>query len=110
MRLVSSDKKSLPYETTNAIMHLLEQACRGYITGANNCRWNKNVLAHSRKRDRNLVNYYYRFNYQKRDTPHVHMLVWLKTCKYLDQKRFSATVPDDNAWLAHQIRKLQGLL
>ena len=106
---ISADPRHLPYECTVSIMHTLEQLSRGYIIGTNNGRWKKHLLSDTRSpNNKNLLNYFYRFEFQKRGTPHIHMLVWLRSCKNLDSKRFSATAPTDHSWIAHLVRKLQG--
>jgi len=104
----SSDYRAVPYELTVAILHTLEQICRGYIAGANDTKWKKHVLSDTRSpANRNVRMYFYRFEFQKRGTPHVHMLVLLKSMKNLHPHRFSASVPLDNSLLADVVTTTQ---
>jgi len=106
--LVSSDIKNLPYETTVHILHVLEQYCRGYISGCNSARWKHHVVSDSRSPSNgNVVMFFYRFEFQKRGTPHVHMLLWLKSMKNLHPHRFSASVTNDNALLNDLVSSTQ---
>lgn len=106
--MVAEQYRSLPYELTVAIMHTLEQVCRGYLTGTSSGNWRKHVLSHTRSpANKNVEFYFYRFEFQKRGTPHLHMLVWLKSCKSLSPHRFSATVPVDNCLLKKSVCEVQ---
>ena len=67
------------------IVHVLEQYIRRYLCGANMNRWKTHVVA--KKSDRsisNVVNYFYRFEFQKHGTLHTHILVWLDDMTNLD--------------------------
>ena len=106
--LVSSDIKNVPYETTVHILHVLEQYCRGYISGCNSTRWKNHVVSDCRSPSNgNVLMFFYRFEFQKRGTPHVHMLLWLKSMKNLHSHRFSASLPNDNAILNNLVSTTQ---
>ena len=89
-------------------LHTLKQLSRGYITDTNIGRWKKHLFTDTRSpNNKNILNHYYRFQFQKRVTPYNHMFVWLKSSKNLDSKRFSATALADNSCVAHLVRKIQ---
>ena len=101
------DPKAIPYQLSVHIMHILEQIARGYISGVNTQRWRTHACADRRSPGNNNVQaFFYRFEFQKRGTPHVHMLLWLKSMKNLDPNRFSASLPA-NVLLASHVEKYQ---
>lgn len=57
------------------IGHSLEQIVRGLITGKNTNRWRKHIL-HPLLGKNNIQNYFYRLEFQKRGTCHIHVLIW----------------------------------
>ena len=63
----------------------MEQLVRGYICGSNDSRWKSHLFSNYRKTaENNVVNYFYRFEFQKRGTVHMHILVWLKNLQQAD--------------------------
>lgn len=52
------------------------------MCGSNDNRWKSHLFAHCRKtNENNVLNYFYRFEFQKRGTVHMHLLVWMKNLK-----------------------------
>lgn len=95
-KMTSSNFQKLPYDVTVHVMHVLEQYARGYLSGGNDSKnWKTHVFADSKAHRDNIKLYFYRFEFQKRGPPHLHMLIWLHNCKDIDWKRFSASVPRD---------------
>ena len=68
----------MPCFETYHFMHVLEQIVRGYLRGSNDCNWRNNVFSYNRTASNNIQAYFYRFEFQKRGTVHIHFLVWLK--------------------------------
>lgn len=95
------------YETTN-FMHILEQIIRGYLCGANDAKWRKHLLNDSKYTlTSNINTYFYRFEFQKRGTVHVHCLVWLKNIARIRYEHIRAELPTDDAKLAYFVNKCQ---
>ena len=96
------------YETIH-IAHVIEQCIRGYLFGSNTNKWKNHVFA--KKSDpsvSNVINYFYRFEFQKRGTLHTHILVWLDDINETDVNHFSATIPwgeSDNGFLVYDLQK-----
>lgn len=90
------------------IAHTLEQVIRGYLCGSNTNKWSKHVLNYQNKKAQSNINtYFYRFEFQKRGTVHVHLLVWLKNVTMIHHKLIRADVPWENPNLAFLVHKLQ---
>ena len=103
--------KSGAVETLH-IAHILDQICRGYITGVNSNTWESHDIKHvlfpnKHPKPGNVKCVFYRFEYQKRRTIHVHMLVWLESMKDITVERFKAAVPTDNVEHAYLVTRLQ---
>ena len=70
--------KQAGFETVH-IAHTLEQIVCGYLCGSNDARWNKHVFSYENKKGRSNINTYYsRYEFQKRGTMHLHLLVWFE--------------------------------
>ena len=93
------------------IAHILDQLCKGYITGCNSQEWQKHEIKHSLhdivNGTSNVLTVFFRFEYQKRRTIHLHMLVWLKCISDINVNGLSATIPTDNEDLAFLVTRIQ---
>ena len=88
----------LPVLETLHVAHVLEQIARGYLAGANTNRWRHHVFGNSHKpMDRNVITYFYRFEFQSRGTLHLHMLVWVKDLALIRANLLRASIPWGNA-------------
>lgn len=88
----------LPTLETLHIAHILEQIARGYITGGNCNRWRQHIFADTTEpRNRNVLAYFYRFEFQQRGTVHLHMLVWLQNITVIRADLLKASIPWTNA-------------
>ena len=62
------------------VAHVLEQIARGYLAGAKTNRWHHHVFGNLQQPlDRNVITYFYRFEFQSRGTIHLHMLSGSRT-------------------------------
>ena len=69
----------LPVQETTHIAHVLEQLIRGYVSGKNTNRWKSSLFADAQQPAiPNVQHYFYRFEFQKRGTLHVHLLLWIR--------------------------------
>lgn len=94
----SLEPTDLPILETLHVAHVLEQIARGYLTGANTNRWRQHLFGNSdNPTDSNLLTYFYRFEFQKRGTLHLHMLVWVKDITVIRANLLHASIPCDNA-------------
>ena len=94
------------------IAHILEQLCRGYITGVNSNEWeihnDKHILYDCKhKKCGNVQCVFYRYEYQNRRSIHLHMLVWLRNIVNININRISATIPTYDEELAFLVDRLQ---
>ena len=91
------------YETLH-IVNTLEQLVRGYFCGSNDAKWKGHLFSYARKPlIDNVLNYFYRFEFQKRGTVIIHMLVWLKSIQKISLQNIRADIPwadEDSAYLA----------
>ena len=95
------------YETIH-IAHTLEQVIHGYLCGSNSNKWSKHAFSYQNKKGRSNINtYFYRFEFQKRGTVHVHLLVWLKNMKKIQHQLIRADIPWEDPKLAFLVHKLQ---
>ena len=80
------------------IAHVLEQVARGYLSGGNCNRWRTHVFGNKdHPTTANVQCYFYRFEFQKRGTLHLHMLLWLQDIAVTRADLLNATVLCDNA-------------
>ena len=103
----SENFQRLPYDVTVHVLHVMEQYARGYISGGNDKSWKRHVVADTRHMRSNVKMYFYRFEYQNRGSPHLHMLLWLTNLSNMDTDRFSAHAPVDNPEMHYTVEKLQ---
>lgn len=99
----------LPAFETMHFVNVLEQIVRGYLCGSNDKSWKSHLFSYQRNNNvANVLNYFYRFEFQKRGTVHIHILVWLKSMKHIDLKQIRANIPwgdADSAYLVHKLQK-----
>ena len=95
------------FETMH-IVNVLEQIVRKYMCGSNTNRWLNHLFTYKNKKDRkNVLTYFYRFEFQDRGTVHLHMLVWLKDLTKMKLDAIRADIPWSNKLLAQQVLGLQ---
>ena len=79
------------------------------MCGSNDSRWKSHLFAHCRKTgENNVLNYFYRFEFQKRGTVHMHKLVWLKSLQQTHNEHVRADIPLgdlDSAYLVYNLLK-----
>ena len=92
------DVTEIPSLETLHIAHVLEQVARGYLTGGNCNRRRTHVFGNKEHPTTTNVNcYFYRFEFQKQGTLHLHMLLWLRNIAVTRADLLNATVPWANA-------------
>ena len=105
----SLEPTDLPVLETLHVAHVLEQIARAYLAGANTNRWRQNVFGNSQHpMERNVITYFYRFEFQSRGTLHLHMLVWVKDLALIRANLLRASIPWGNvedAFLVADIQK-----
>ena len=95
------------FETMH-IVNVLEQLVRGYMCGSNTNRWLNHLFTYKSKKDRkNVLTYFYRFEFQDRGILHLHMLVWLKDLTKMKLDGIRADIPWSDKLLAQQVLGLQ---
>jgi len=100
----------LPALETLHIVHVLEQTVRGYICGTNTNRWTNHLLNYNNIRNQvDVTNFFFRLEFQRRGTPHVHLLVWLKNVSAIQYNYLRADIPEENREIAYQVADLQPL-
>ena len=81
---------------------------RGYLCGSNDAKWNRHVFSFNNEKNRSNINtYFYRFEFQKRGTVHIHLLVWLKNISKIQHSLVRADVPYEDVDVAYLVKKLQ---
>jgi hypothetical protein len=61
---------------TLQIAHVLEQLCKGYLTGCNSSKWRNHLFRNKDNfAEQNVQNYFYRLEFQGRGTCHVHLFM-----------------------------------
>ena len=84
------------FETAH-IVHTLAQLVRGYLCGSNSNKWSSHVFSYNASKNySNVKTFFYRFEFQKRGTAHLHLLIWLKDITKIQHKLIRADLPDDN--------------
>lgn len=90
------------------ISHCLEQLLRGYVTGKNTNRWKQSLFASTANpNDKNLKHFFYRFEFQKRGTVHIHALLRIHDLAAIDVTKVSASIPFHRAEEAFLVADLQ---
>ena len=82
--------QSACFETLH-FMHVLEQIVRGYFCGSNDSKWCNHVFSYNRTPTNNINAYFYRFEFKKQGTVHIHLLVGLKTLSTLISNNLGLT-------------------
>ncbi|KAK3728298.1 hypothetical protein QZH41_001228 [Actinostola sp. cb2023] len=90
------------------IAHVLEQLVRGYLTGGNSARWTRHLFQDERDvKKQNVINYFYRLEFQNRGTCHVHVLVWLNDLSRTNVSDIRGDVPWTDVHNAFLVQDLQ---
>ena len=98
----------VPMLETIHIALLLEQIARGYLTGGSSNRWKTQIFGNAHQPgQKNVLNYFYRFEFQQRGTLHLHMLVWVEDITVTRADLLHASVPWDNAQDAFMVADTQ---
>ena len=99
---------NLPFFETLHFLHVLEQIVRGYLCGSNDARWSQHLFSYNHnKKTTNIRTYFYRFEFQKRGTVHIHFLIWLKNVKYIDYDLIRGDIPSSDPMMLHLVNKCQ---
>ena len=100
--------RGLPFLQTMHYLHILEQVVRGYLCGSNDSRWSSHIFNDDFKpKPDNVLTYFYRFEFQKRGTIHLHLLVWLKDVAAIQYPHLSASLPSEESPLLPYVTKFQ---
>ena len=84
------------YETAH-IVHVLAQVVRGYLCGSNSNKWSNHIFSYNNIANRPNVNTYFcRFEFQKRGTAHLHLLIWLQDITKIKHQFIRADIPNDH--------------
>ena len=95
------------FETAH-VVHVLAQVVRGYLCGSNPQKWSNHIFRYNQKcPNSNVKTYFYRFEFQKRGTAHLHLLIWLKDIKQTQYQLISADIPNDDPELSYLVHKHQ---
>ena len=99
--------KLAAFETAH-IVQVLAQVARGYFCGSNSKKWSNHIFNYNRKVTcSNVKTYFYRFEFQKRGTAHLHLLIWLKDIKQTEHQFIRADIPNDHPHLSYLVHKHQ---
>ena len=78
------------------------------MCGSNTNRWLNHLFNYKSKRtQRNVLTYFYSFEFQDRGTVHLHMLVWLKDLTKMKLDAIRANIPWSNKLPTEQVLNLQ---
>ncbi len=84
------------YETAH-IVHVLAQVVRCYLCGSNSNKWSNHIFSYNNIANRpNVKTYFYRFEFQKRGTAHLHLLIWLQDITKIKHQFIKADIPNDH--------------
>lgn len=104
----AKDVTQIPALETLHVAHVLEQIARGYLTGSNCNRWRTHLFSNvPNPTCKNVLTYFYRFEFQKRGTLHLHMLVWVEDISATRADLLHASVPWENAQDAFTMASMQ---
>ena len=96
------------FAETMQVIHSLQQLIVGFFSGSNHHNRKHHLLANCKHKDRsNIPAYFYRMEFQKRGTPHIHALFWITQIRSINNKTLSANVPLDDPQLAHHVAYTQ---
>ena len=90
-------------------LHSLEQIIRGYMCGGNNSKWKDHLFKDTSPTAgaKNVLTYFYRFEFQERGTLHVHLLVWLSDLTHLQHQRIRGDLPHIDSYLHPYVQRFQ---
>ena len=67
-------------------------------------KWTDHLFADAKHpRKKNVKAFFWRLEFQRRGTPHLHSLMWIDRVDALDMKRFSASMPQHHPVVAHNV-------
>ena len=96
------------FAETLQIIHSLQQLVLGFLSGSNHHQWKHHLLANHKHKDRsNIPAYFYRMEFQKRGTPHIHALFWITQIKSINTKTMTSLIPIHDSELAHHVAYTQ---
>ena len=96
------------FAETLQIIHSLQQIVLGFLSCSNHHQWKRHLLANHKHKDRsNVPAYFYRLEFQKRGTPHIHALFWINKIKSINTKTMTSLIPLHDPELAHQVAYTQ---
>ncbi len=100
--------EKVPMFLTLHFLHILEQIVRGYLCGKNDASWKNHIFNHTSVPSRsNIQSYFYRFEFQKRGTVHIHALLWIKNVRYIQFSRISGDIPNEDSPLSQFVNRFQ---
>ena len=97
------------FSETMQIVHALQQIICGFMAGTTHKNWRQqHLFANLRHYNRkNVKAFFYRIEFQKRGTPHVHALFWISDIRKLEITCLHSSLPNNNLNLAFQVSHLQ---
>ena len=107
-QLTGLGETDLSTSETVHFVNTLGQVVRGYLCGSNDKRWKSHLFSVGRKSSmKNVVNHFYRFEFQKRGTVHMHLSVWLKIPQRIGLQYIRADIlwaDVDSAYLVYTLQ------
>ena len=89
------------------IVHSLQQLICSFFAESTHCKWTSHLLADYKHKSRSNVLAFYCLEFQRRGTPHIHALFWLKNIIAIDSRPFTADIPTSDLALAPLIKHTQ---
>ena len=87
-----------------SISHSLQQFVSAYFCSEDRGKWTDHLFFDAKHPRKKIVKaYFWRLEFQRRGTPHLHCLVWIDQSNALDMKRFCAFVPQHHPVVAHNV-------
>ena len=78
------------------------------MCGSTTEKWTEHLFSYNKIASyRNIKTFFYRFEFQRRGTLHLHMLVWLKDIRHAQHQFIRADIPRTHPNLAFLVHKLQ---
>jgi hypothetical protein len=78
------------------------------LCGSNSQKWSNHLFNYNRlKSTKNVKTYFYRFEFQKRGTVHLHLLVWLQDISKTEYQHIRADIPNDHPEISYLANKHQ---
>ena len=92
------------FAETISISHSLQQFVSAYFCGEGHGKWTDHLFANAKhRRKKNVKALFWRLEFQRRGTPHLHCLMWIDRVDALGRKRFSASMPQNHPVVAHNV-------